>query len=79
MPVAFVITDNSTDINEVVGVAFNGILLRSTAENNYDPFNPQSYGSVLSPTAIDPDLCLGSSGGSSSYYHYYMFSPCILE
>lgn len=75
----FQIVSNSSNIDKIVGIALNGVFLKpGIGEYGYDAFFPKAFSSNNNPTAIDPDLCLGSSMYTSSY-HYYMFSPCIMD
>lgn len=67
------------NLNQVVGIAFNGVLIySSTSDLLMDVFNAKAWANNTKPILVNVDLCLGSSFSQVlPFYHYSSFSPCI--
>ncbi len=79
---------SSTMMNYVAGVALNGVLIMSSSSGYSDPYFPKNWTfsaqTSTTPTADDPDSCMGKTTTTSGSiiagsYHYKMLTPCILE
>ncbi len=75
-------------MNNVAGVALNGVLLLSSSSNWHDPYNPKTWSTYTAPATIEAtDGCLGKTtktSGTPAYtvagiYHYKMLTPCLLN
>jgi hypothetical protein len=80
----------SSMMNNVAGVALNGVLILSSSSNQHDPYFPKTWSTYTAPSTIEAtDACFGkttkTTAGSvpiytvDGVYHYKMLSPCIVN